>query len=289
MNDTLFSNACAIVVNRVCERYKISTTTPLAAELLSYAVKGKCYIFNLKIAERLYTATYTFSSNVILQGTLEITTDSSSDIYSIQRVNDAFRIYVTAFDYDELFFVNNDKLVVIRITKQRKQCVSCMSLQFSNKHLFTIINVIAYAKPKPLLTGMQLQALFIISGATEYDITKCRDVVCFCSTNLDMLIYTGATNQIISIVERTNKPGNQLCGAIKILNSDFHQQFTYETTTEGLCWIVEFEHDQQNNTNINKRVYSTRLDGDIIVVPQVGDFQTTQYGNDIFFIKKLQD
>lgn len=286
MNNNLFQNACAIVVNRVLIKNQVFFNNIINAKLISYSMRGKYYTFTLEIENKIYTAKYTFDSNVFLQGILEITTDTYTETYSVERINNSLRIYTDAFNYDELLFADRTKLIDISNVMGRKESVSCVTLDFKNQIDLTITYVMAYATDCKCMSNATIRTLFLISGAVEYSITRCEDVVSYHSSPIDLIIYNGALTQVLCIDQHI-RGGRNFSGTIKLLNSEFKQHFDYTNSPkEEFTDILEYETDQMNkNSKSIKRSYAFAIQKDKIVIPKVGKFSISVIGNDVIFRK----
>lgn len=287
MNTTLFQNACTIVVNRVLVKDGAFLDNTIDAKLTSYNVRGKYYTFELEIANKRYIAKYTFDSNIFLQGMLEIITETNTETYSVERINDTLRIYTDAFNYDDLIFCECKKLINISHVNGRKESVSCVTLNFKNNTDFTISYVVAYATSCKHLTNDVLRTLFLISGAVEYSVTRCDDVIAYHSTPIDLIIYNGFITQVLCINKHTYLNG-KYSGTITLINSEFKQHFEYvDAKDESPMMVFEYEKDQMDKTSKSiKRSYEFAIKDNMIIIPKIGKFTISTIGNDVIFRKK---
>ena len=284
MKDKLFLNTCAIVVNRVFSKYRPIHDNRYFVKILQSEKGGKYYNFQIDIDGKVFEANYTFDSNVFLQGTLSIVDGSETKRYVIERVNDSLRIYHDIFSYDELFFFGDSKLVDITIAKNRKEYVSCVDIVQHNDGMIVVDNTVVSTSTNYNYNRQIIRDLFLISGALDYSVMKCPDVIVFSSSNMSMLIYSGPVTQVISMdtaMPRSSTP----CGHISVFNSDFHQHFEYvKRVTNGNYEVLEYEHSANDpQKKWLKREYEMDFVDGKIHVPNRGYFNIQKTDRDILF------
>lgn len=255
---------------------------------ISEKIKDNTFKFLFKVNDIPCYVVYTFASNVAIEGTLNITNMSSgvSDQYTVERCNDSIRIKQGS-DYHEIYCYLGKRYIDIIVKDGKKIEVTNLSVSKSNDTNSCRVDVCNTAitnsnRVSKHETNID-RLLFAVSGAIDYDITRCQDVICFSCNTLKMVVYNSGSLQVICIDAFTGK-GHKL-GEIHPINSNFKQFFEYDIDGDK-CEITEYIETVDNPKAVRRKyIYDQSQDSRIISVNDQ-KFAVVHKGNDITFVRE---
>lgn len=255
---------------------------------ISERIKDNTFKFLLKVNGIGCYIVYTFSSNVAIEGKLTITNLDTgvSDHYTVERCNDSVRIS-QGFSYHEIYCYLGSRYIDVIVKDGKKVEVTNLTVSKCNDTNSCTINVC-----NTVISGNNRitkydktidRLLFAVSGAIDYDITRCQDVICFSCNTMKMVIYNSGSLQVICVDSFTGK-GRKL-GEIHPINSNFKQYFEYDVD-HGACEITEYIETVDNPKAV-RRKYLYDQDSDTRVISAGNDkFVVVHKGNDITFVRE---
>lgn len=255
---------------------------------ISEKIKDNTFKFLLKVNNIPCYIVYTFSSNVAIEGTLKITNMQSgiSDQYAVERCNDSIRIS-QGTDYHEIYCYLGKRFIDIIVKNDKKIEVTNLAIVDSNNTNACKVSVCNTAITNENRINKYDKnidrLLFAVSGAIDYDITRCQDVICFSCSSLKMVVYNSGSLQVICIDTFTGRGHN--LGEIHPINSNFKQYFEYDID-QNKCEITEFIETVDNPKTV-RRKYLYGQDPETRIIDIEGQrFAVVHKGNDITFVRE---
>lgn len=251
--------------------------------VLQKDIKDKYMKYTVVIGGEQYRFNYTFFSNVCVAGSLEIIDcqRGKAYTYAIERNNDSVRLYTDLENYSELYIYGGSTLIDIQVNSCRKSFISCMNIQQTKEREYST-NVIRAAitdEHRSRFDYSLKNQLFTVTGAVDYNKMVCFDVVSFSDCNSQMVIYTEAKCQLVTIHSFNQ---DHISGKVQPINADFDEYIEYKKIDTGKYSINEFILNNSDHPFL-KRSYElyNQPDGTIRVGSK--QFQITHENNDVVF------
>ena len=232
--------ANATVINTIMPQHKryddVYTVTVLQKD-----IKDKYMRYAVTIGGEQYRYNYTFFSNVCIAGTLEIIDCQKGKVhnYALERNNDSVRLYSDLENYSEVYLYEGSTLIDIQVNSCRKSFISCMNIHQSKANTYGVaITRVCITDEHRSRFDFSLQnQLFVVTGAIDYKQVTCHDVVGFLDRSSQMVIYTEAKRQIITI---HTFEADHTSGKVRPINSDFDEYIEYQKMKDGSYSINEY-------------------------------------------------
>ena len=229
---------------------------------------------------------YIFDSNVSIEGTLEIANleTGESQIFNVERLNDCVRIGKSLTTYHEVYIYNEVQVIDVSVEKGVKTNVTDLTITTTDvsSGVADILNMSVQDNRLYSHNPLIERLLFAVSGAIDYDVTKCKDVIYLRSNAIVLVIYDSGSMQVISVDTKTSP--NRATATIRPINSSFAQSYEY-VIDKNTCHITEFIPTKNNPTAI-RRQYVYRQDDKTKVITADGrKFSVALEDNNITFIR----
>lgn len=249
--------------------------------------KDNKFVFTVVINGHTFTYLYEFSSNVCIEGTLEIRDHVDDKVYkySVDHRHDTIRIYENFMNYRDLFLYNNRAIVDINVVHNRKESVSCINIdeESANRYKANVTQVDTSSNKYTPGDKYIDMLLFAISGAIDQQVQSCLDVVCFKCSNLQMVIFLEGEKQVICI-NQFIKHGS-ISGVIKPVNSDFQQKFEYTVSDDKASFWVD-EIIKYKNRDTTRRHFQIQSGTKEIIINGTDYYGMDVSDNSVSFFKK---
>lgn len=252
----------------------------------TYATDNK-FVFTVVVNGNTFTYLYEFSSNVCIEGTLEIKdhVTNKSYKYILDHRNETLRIYENYTNYRELFLYNNKHMVDINVIHNRKDSVSCIVIEEVGNGRYRVDVTQVDTASHKYTAGDRIidMMLFAVSGAIDQHVQSCYDVICFKTRNIQMVIYLEGDKQVICINQFLK--GNIINGIILPINSDFKQKIEYhQSDDKASFWVDELINYKDQETT--RRHFQIQSGTKEVVVNDKEYFGIDVVDNNISFFKK---
>ena len=276
--------AISIFINDVLYRDQIFLNSFNVTDVESI-IEDNTFKFKLKVNGIPCRFVYTFSSNVAIEGELMISNINAgmSITYSVIRCNDSVRIGHSEKEYHEIYCYLGKRYIDVVVNGGRKTEVTNITIDHSDEKFYkasVVSTNVADNRVEKVDRSID-RLLFAVSGAIDYEITRCHDVICFSCAKIKMVVYDSGSLQVIC-VDSSIGPDRKL-GEIHPINSNFRQFFEYDVDNDT-CEITEYIETVDNPKAI-RREYRYHQDLDSRIIDIDGQkFYVVHKGNDITFV-----
>lgn len=277
----------SVFVNDVLYKQKIFLESLEIKNIVS-VIENNIFHYSVIINEIPCDIVYTFDSNIAIEGKLTITNLKTNEVvkYNIERRNDSVRIGKTISSYHEIYEYLGKNFIDISVERNIKVEVTNLNIseEAETEASASIVNTTINDNRVTYHNMLIDRLLFAVSGAIDYDITKCIDVICLKCSSLYMVIYDEGSMQVISVDTKTF--ANRSQAEIHPINSNFKQFFEY-TLDNDACEITEFITTVDNPKAVRRKYGYSQDKTSRIITAGDKQFSVVHKGNDITFIRMM--